>query len=109
MQPEATWIADMRMAVDRLGSIKALADHLGYSRTAVSLVLSGKYQKDTAKIEAAVRARLAQVPCPFLGEAISGGDCVQHQDRAEPAAGTDEFQHWRACMACRVGLGKVAP
>lgn len=107
MQPEPGWIGEIRSAVGRLGSIKAVADQLGYSRTAISLVLSGKYQKDTTKIEAAVRERLGQVQCPFQGVVISGTSCLEHQARDEPAPGGEEFWHWRACRSCRVGIAKA--
>lgn len=107
MQHEADWIKEIRAAVQRLGSIQAVADLLDYSRTAVSLVLSGKYRKDTTKIEAAVRARLGQVQCPFLAAPISGSACMDNQARDEPAPDTEAFWHWRACRSCRVGTGKA--
>lgn len=109
MQAEEAWIGEVRRAVTQMGSIQAVADLLGYSRTAISLVLADKYPKSTAKIEAAVRSRLMSVACPYLEAAISGGDCIQHQRREEPAPGNGEYWHWRACRSCRVGAGKAAP
>ena len=108
-QPEAAWIGEVRRAVDMLGSIQAVATLLGYSRTAISLLLAGKYAKDTSRLEAAVRGRLTSVACPYMEAAISGADCIQNQGRTEPAAGSEEYWHWRACKACRVGAGKSVP
>ncbi len=104
--PGPDWIAALRAAVQRMGSIQAAADTIGYSRTAVSLVLAGKYDRDTSRLAEAVRTRLGQIECPFLAEPISGQACADHQQRPEPGPDDPEYWHWRACAACRVGLGK---
>jgi hypothetical protein len=90
------WMQLLRDAVDRLGSIQAVADRIGYSRTAVSLVLSGTYAKDTTALARAVLTRLDLVSCPVLGE-IAGDQCRAHQAAPFSAANPQRIALYRAC------------
>lgn len=93
-------LALLRAEAARRGSIQAVADVIGRSRTAVSLALSGRYPAaDTRLFEAAVLATLDQVDCPFLGDQVQRercrlalGPCPTHAPHA--------VAHWRACQAC---------
>jgi hypothetical protein len=93
-------LALLRAETKRRGSIQAVANVIGRSRTAVSLALSGKYPAaDTGRFEAAVLAALDQVECPFVGEQVQRercrlalGPCPTHAPHAAA--------HWRACQAC---------
>ncbi|MFE0757214.1 hypothetical protein ACFW16_24860 [Inquilinus sp. NPDC058860] len=93
-------VALLRAEASRRGSIRAVADAIGRSRTAVSLALSGKYPaSDTSRFEAAVLAALDQVECPFLAERVQRdrcrlalGPCPTHAPHAAA--------HWRACQTC---------
>jgi len=93
-------VALLRAEATRRGSIQAVADVIGRSRTAVSLALSGKYPAaDTSRFEAAVLASLDHVECPFLAERVQRdrcrlalGPCPTHAPHAAA--------HWRACQAC---------
>ena len=98
LAPEPDWLALLRAAVKRLGSIQAVADRLDYSRTAVSLVLSGKYGKSTDALAQAVLTRLDQVACPVLGE-IDGDDCVAHQAAKFTATNPQRIALFRACRS----------
>ncbi|HVJ53481.1 MAG TPA: transcriptional regulator [Aliidongia sp.] len=96
---EPAWLALLRGAVARLGTIKAVADQLGYSRTAISLVLAGKYgDRSTTALERAVMTRLDQVACPVLGE-IAGEDCAAHQAAPFSASNPQRIALYRACRA----------
>jgi hypothetical protein len=96
---ERDWMQLLRDAVDRLGSITAVADRIGYSRTALSLVLSGKYgDRDTTALARAVLTRLDVVQCPVFGE-IAGDDCRSHQAAPFSAANPQRIQLYRACRS----------
>ncbi|HEV2675518.1 MAG TPA: transcriptional regulator [Aliidongia sp.] len=99
---EPTWLLMLRKAVGRLGSIQAVADDLGYSRTAISLVLSGKYDKPTRAIEQAVLARLDYVECPHLSSEISREECNGYSRRRMPQSDPAKIKHWSACQRCPV-------
>jgi len=97
---QPAWLLMLRAEVTRLGSIQAVADRLGYSRTVVSLVLSDKYGKSTDALAAAVMSRLTQLVCPVLGE-ISGEDCARHQAAPFAANNPQRIALFRACRGCR--------
>jgi hypothetical protein len=51
------WLGILRAYVEQCGSIKLAAQHLGYSRPAISMALNGKYKGETTKLRARVMAR----------------------------------------------------
>lgn len=94
------WIAALALCADREG-LRGAATRIGYSRTAVSTVLSGKYRADMARLEEMVRGALlsATVECPVLGE-IGRDRCLSEQK--EPFRATSAFraQLFHACKTC---------
>ncbi|MCM0018535.1 MAG: hypothetical protein NBV67_00925 [Tagaea sp.] len=118
--PESTappdWRALLREAVaeemakrdGKRGGVAAVADRIGYSRTAVSQVLNGYYGakgEDHAKtrwIEAAVLRVYGggHVPCPHLARAIRASDCASWQTRPAPRSNPEAIKHWHACASC---------
>jgi hypothetical protein len=99
---EPGWMQLLRRAVERRGSIQAVADELEYSRTAISLVLSGRYGKPTSAIERAVLAKLDAVGCPHLAAEISRAECEGHHRRRMPQSDPTKLKHWTACQRCPV-------
>lgn len=82
-------------------TIADVARQIGYSRTAVSLALSGKYEGGTGNIEAAVMgAFTGTVHCPYLGCDITQAACGDHQSQFMPTSDPNALRHW---MACRSG------
>lgn len=77
-----------------------VAERLGVSRTAISLVMNGKYGADTGKIAARVLAVYDVVACPHLGREISQGECREHAARAIPTSSPRAVRHWKACQTC---------
>ncbi len=78
-----------------------VAKRIGYSRTAVSLALSGNYKGSTDKLEAAVLETFTgPIECPFLAERISSDDCTDFRTRPIPQSSAAALRHWRACQAC---------
>lgn len=96
----APWLELLSAAVVA-SSMTAVAKRLGISRTAVSLVLAGKYGAKTDRIEAKVLAVIGNsVECPAMGKAIAMDRCREfHQARA-PMHNPIAMQHWRACQRC---------
>ncbi|MGD9611179.1 MAG: LacI family transcriptional regulator [Desulfovibrionaceae bacterium] len=80
-------------------SIAATARRLGYSRTAVSLVLAGKYPGRTDRLAAKVLAELGRVTCPHLGREVTPGDCALNGGRM-PTSSPAALRLWRACQTC---------
>ena len=69
-------------------------------RSAISLILNGKYPAKTERIETLVLTRYAQVQCPHLCEQISYADCRGYHTREVPTSNPFAVRHWRACQAC---------
>jgi hypothetical protein len=97
------WLSLIRAAATRYGGIKAVADVVGVSRTALSLALAGKYPGKTAKLEAKVLRRLTSVECPHLGTTIVFEQCAFHRTRSPPSSSPAKLNHWIACQSCPVG------
>lgn len=85
-------------------SIGAVALRLGYSRTAISQVLSGKYPGNTAKIEVAALAVLEApltVACPYVGSDIPIDTCRATSTNRAPTHNPVLMWHWAACQQCQ--------
>ncbi|KQI69402.1 hypothetical protein AN189_02985 [Loktanella sp. 3ANDIMAR09] len=97
--PEEPWRAILRAQAEKT-SITDVARQLGYSRPAISLVLSGDYAGATGKIAAKVIACFTDsVHCPHLTATISQARCGDHQSRAMPTSDPDALRHWIACRS----------
>lgn len=96
------WIETLRDAATTMGSIKAAADAIGYSRTTVSLVLSGNYDRSTAEIAQAVMAKLQKVACPYLDHMIERETCLRTWKRTMPQSNPEALRHWSHCQTCAV-------
>jgi len=86
-------------------SMTAVAVAIGYSRTAVSLYMSGKYGAGVEKLEAAIVARYDIYPCPHTGIEISGPDCTRRATAPRPFGGRAKEAHWLACQTCQHNKG----
>jgi len=80
-------------------SIAATARRLGYSRTAVSLALAGKYPGGTDKMAATVLDVLGGVACPQLGREVTAAECADKAG-AMPTSSPTALRLWRACQTC---------
>jgi len=100
------WLIALRDEAEKPHRTKqAIADELGISRTAVSLLCAGKYSakmdKVARKIAPMVMSRYAnRVWCPHLRASISGTACEEY--RTAPMAMSDPaaLRQWAACRAC---------
>lgn len=99
-QSEPKWIAILRAEVATSNATQ-VATAIGYSRTAVSLVLSGKYQGGTDKIADAVLSTFAnRILCPHLQADITPVECRDFQSRPMPQSEAHKLRHWMACQTC---------
>lgn len=85
---------------------KAIADELGVSRTAISLICDGKYSakmdKVSAKLASKVMALYAcKVWCPHLHSDLTPEACRHHATAPMPTSDPDRLRHWAACRNCQ--------
>ena len=94
-----------RAAVDA-SSITAVAEQLDrgdgktYSRTAISLYLSGNYGADVEQIESAILARYDMHACKYNSMEISGPECKRRATAPRPFGGRVKEAYWQACQMC---------
>lgn len=87
--------------VGELGTIKAVADELGYARTAVSQALNGKYPAHADKLRVKILERYAEaVCCPFLQRDLTPTECRTFRNRDLPISPLSAVKHWQACRFC---------
>ena len=78
----------------------SVAERVGLSRTAVSLLLDGKYPASTARVEQKIFAALGRVQCPHLAVEISSAECAIYHGVDAPTSSPLAMRHWRACQEC---------
>jgi hypothetical protein len=103
MATEPRWLELIRAEASRT-SIAAVAVRLDYSRTAISLVLGGKYPGRLDKVEKKAIEVLeppVTVDCPHLAEVIPVLQCKQYSLRKVPTHNPQKMTHWRACQECQ--------
>lgn len=77
-----------------------VAEEIGFSRTAVSLVVNGNYIADTRHFAAAVLSRYDRRDCPHTGENVPPEYCRKKALCPAPFGGVSRAAHWRACQTC---------
>jgi hypothetical protein len=78
---------------------KEVADELGISRAAVSMVARGRYPANPEWIYRLAEERYGKFLCPFLNYSISRAECDAFSGRGRPE-GREDIRHWRACKSC---------
>ena len=91
------WLDALRAEVQRSSQRRA-GQLIGYSGSAVSLILSGTYPGNRARVEQAVRGALmgATVDCPILGD-LRRDVCLNHQARKFAATNPMRVQLYHEC------------
>lgn len=78
-----------------------VAEDLGYSRTAISLHLAGKYSGSGDRIErAAIAFYDARRRCPHLQVELTGGECRRYATQPFTTHNPARVRHLRACQRC---------
>lgn len=101
---EPEWLSWLRARVEATGSMQKVADEVDISRTAVSLLLAGKYSAGTDKVAAKITAfsQGDRVWCPHLKVAIGAADCRTLNTAPMPMSDPAALKHWIACKSCLV-------
>jgi hypothetical protein len=86
------------VAADPRG-IQGVADRLGISRTQVSLVVSGKYEKPKSIVQRCMDV-LDQHDCPYLGIAIPAEQCREVNAGPMPIWDPAAMEQRRTCQSC---------
>lgn len=94
------WIAELCRLADQVG-LGGCERRIGYSRSAISTVISRKYLGDLDRVEAMVRGALMAetVTCPVLGE-IGRDRCLTEQKTPFRATSAFRAQLFHACKTC---------
>ncbi|WP_244711817.1 helix-turn-helix domain-containing protein [Rhizobium cremeum] len=100
------WVGVLRAEAEKPGRTKqAIADELGVSRTAISLICAGKYSAGMDKVQAKIASRVLSlyaggVWCPHLHSALSGGACEEHRSAPMTMSDPGRLRQWAACRSC---------
>lgn len=91
------WLLELAGLADR-ESLAGAGKRIGYSRSAISNVIGGKYTGDLGRVEEMVRGALMAltVECPVLGE-IGRDRCLQEQKEPFRATSRHRAQIYHAC------------
>ena len=94
------WIVELAKLADREG-LGGAEKRIGYSRSAISTVINGKYTGDVERVEEMVRGALmaATVNCPILGE-LARNRCLEWQKKPYAATSSHRVQMFVACQGC---------
>lgn len=111
------WLEVLRTEVEKRndrfgrGGRVLVGKMMGYSRSAVSTALSGKYPADINRFLARVMEVFGSghVMCPHLRAELAIVDCRHWRTRPMPHSNPDHIRHWIACDTCPIGaaLGGV--
>ena len=96
----APWFVTLQAEVAN-SSRQAVADKLGYSRTTISLVMSGKYPGKTDEVASRVAERLGGFACPYDGQTITPEQCRKSAKEAAPTHNPSKMAKWSACQNCQ--------
>lgn len=95
------WLTLLAEEVARTGSKAKAAKKVGISRSAVSLVLAGRYPANTERVAAKVLDALAgRVTCPHDGTDIPRKVCTDRATAPMPMSSPAQLRAWTACQAC---------
>ena len=104
--PDPEWLQILRDEVARPGAtIAGVAASIGMKRTALSMLLSGKYpaklDKVSAKFGPVVLDRYRdQVLCPHLRRGIGADECRTHPTAPMSTSNPVKLAQWSACRRC---------
>lgn len=81
-------------------SRQRIGTEIGYSRTAVSLFLSGTYGADLNNIESAILAAYDKRDCPHTGDPVAATVCRKKALAPKPFGGNARLDWWNTCQTC---------
>lgn len=81
-------------------TMDVIAAEIGYSRTAISLYLAGKYGAGLDKLEAAIYAKYQVRICPHTGAEKHPSECNRLANRPRPYGWPESEAIWISCQTC---------
>ncbi|MDL2266799.1 LacI family transcriptional regulator [Desulfovibrio sp. OttesenSCG-928-G15] len=101
------WLDMLRQAAGETSKAE-VARTLGVSRTAISLLLSGKYPGGTAKMAERVLEQYGAHShvCPHLDRDVTPEECATNCNKSIPTASPAALRLWRACRECVHNVNK---
>lgn len=109
------WIDVLRAEAAKPKRTKAeIGRELGISRTAVSLLIDGKYTAKLDKVSAKIAPKVMalyshQVWCPHLRASIAPSVCADHYSAPMTMSNPDKLKQWAACRACTQNPENMKP
>ena len=99
-EPLPEWVAELARLADAEG-LAGAGKRVGYSLSAVSVVISGKYRGDVTRVAEMVQGALMAltVECPVLGQ-IGRDRCLTEQKEPFRATSRHRAQLFHACKTC---------
>lgn len=104
--PDPDWLVALRDEAGKADRTKqAIADELGISRTAVSLLCAGKYTARMDKVARkiaplVIKLYANRVWCPHQRASITGAACAEHHTAPMAMSDPVALKQWAACRAC---------
>lgn len=99
MCKEGDWRSLLASAVKQ-SSCAAVGRELGISRTAVSLLLAGKYKGKSDRMAVLILEKFSSVECPVQGRRLARAFCIKQRAEALPTANPFALRAWLACQKC---------
>jgi hypothetical protein len=92
------WVEELAQHADARG-LKETGKAIGYSGSAVSGVLAGKYAGDMPRVEGAVRGALMgkTVWCQGMGLDLARNHCLEWQKKPRAPTSSGRMKMYRAC------------
>lgn len=81
-------------------TMQVVAAELDYSKTALSLIVNGKYAGKPDRVRQKVLSTYDIVDCPYHNKLIDKKECVALATAAAPTHNPLKMQQWRACQRC---------
>ncbi|WP_273794721.1 MarR family transcriptional regulator [Brucella intermedia] len=100
------WVEVLRAEASKPKRTKqAIANELGVSRTAISLICDGKYSARMDKVSAKLAPKVMSLYahtmwCPHLRSDLTPDACRHHASAPMPTSDPDKLRHWAACRNC---------
>lgn len=104
--PDPEWLEVLRsQALKPEVTKKGIADQLGISRTAVSLLIDGKYTARTDRVARKIANKVMglyahRAWCPHIHQSITSAVCAEHHSAPMPMSDPAALRHWVACKNC---------
>lgn len=94
------WLSELCRLADQAG-LAGAGKRVGYAPSAISTVISRKYQGDYGRVEEMVRGALMAetVNCPVQGE-MGRDRCLEWQRKPFAATSSQRVRMFRACKTC---------